>query len=123
MEVGTSKKRKLCHDNEKDEDDEEKMEKFFALIKRIREAREQLTKCSEEFQAKVNSANKQKVAAEKPNSIAVWNPSFQREDFMEEGQSRNISPAAVTLVGTSQRKDASGKDDLIKESLDLKLSL
>lgn len=42
MESCSSKKRKLCHGDEEEDSDEEKMEKFFALVKSIREARDRL---------------------------------------------------------------------------------
>ncbi|XP_047155115.1 protein NIM1-INTERACTING 3 [Vigna umbellata] len=50
-----------------EESEEEQMEKFFALIKSTKEARDQLSKQKEEEKAK-----------------GVWKPSFEPEDFMDD---------------------------------------
>lgn len=127
MEGATSsKKRKICHDDEVEEEDEEqKIDKFFALIKSIREAREHLINSSNKI-ALNSQRKKSNVAEEEKKQIAVWKPSFQHEDFLEEGVASEFKkpPVTVTLVGSSQREggadDQKGND---KESLDLRLSL
>lgn len=127
MEGATSsKKRKICHDDEVEEEDEDqKIDKFFALIKSIREAREHLINSSNKI-ALNSQRKKSNVAEEVKKQIAVWKPSFQHEDFLEEGVASEFKkpPVTVTLVGSSQREggadDQKGND---KESLDLRLSL
>ncbi|KAI9082628.1 hypothetical protein K1719_035497 [Acacia pycnantha] len=72
--AGNSKKRKIwCGEDEEEEDDEIKMEKFFALIRSIRESREGLRR----FGETQNGSSKLK------NRVGVWKPQFQIEDFME----------------------------------------
>ena len=127
MEGATSsKKRKICHDDEVEEEDEDqKIDKFFALIKSIREAREHLINSSNKI-ALNGQRKKSNVAEEEKKQIAVWKPSFQHEDFLEEGVASEFKkpPVTVTLVGSSRREggddDRKGND---KESLDLRLSL
>lgn len=71
---GNSKKRKIwCGEDEEEEDDEIKMEKFFALVRSIRESREGLRR----FGETENGSSKVK------NRVGVWTPQFQIEDFME----------------------------------------
>ncbi|GMY17121.1 protein NIM1-INTERACTING 1-like [Fagus crenata] len=128
MEGSASKKRKIFHDHEEedDHDEEQKIEKFFALIKSIREARECLMING------LNAENKRKKKnvdeEEKHNNIAVWKPSFQREDFMEEAAAHQFKiPHAVTLVGSSYQREEGADDDqkgnTTKEGIDLRLSL
>ncbi|GMI75995.1 hypothetical protein HRI_001268800 [Hibiscus trionum] len=102
MESGSfeSKKRKICHEHD-DEDDEEKMEKFYAIINTIREARDRFI---------INNNKKPKVE-EEGKHVAVWKPSFQPQDFMQN------KPTA-----TSQTKQAETGNDL-RPGLDLDLTL
>ncbi|KAF9669223.1 hypothetical protein SADUNF_Sadunf14G0085500 [Salix dunnii] len=124
---GASKKRKLFHDDLDEENEEEKIEKFFALINGIREARDRLMNASDlalKLQIDTtNNSNKRKLE-EKKQQFTVWKPSFQREDFMEETEMIRNPPAAAAsaMVDSSRRNEATEKDDR-KESLDLNLSL
>ncbi|KAB5527334.1 hypothetical protein DKX38_021181 [Salix brachista] len=120
---GASKKRKLFHD---DLDEEEKIEKFFALINGIREARDRLMNAPDlalKLEMDTSNGNKRKLE-EKKKQFTVWKPSFQREDFMEETEILRNPPAAAAsaLVDSPQRKEVTEKDDR-RESLDLNLSL
>ncbi|EOX95381.1 hypothetical protein QUC31_005008 [Theobroma cacao] len=113
-----SKKRKICRDDDDDEDDEkETMEKFYALVKSIREARDRLMINNSE--AAETRSKKRKL--EEVKQVVVWKPSFQHEDFMEEAQLRK---PPVRVASTSRSKE--GTDDQkeeVKEGLDLSLSL
>ncbi|KAJ6400919.1 hypothetical protein OIU84_016359 [Salix udensis] len=123
---GASKKRKLFHDDLDEENEEEKIEKFFALINGIREARDRLMNAPDlalKLEMDASNGNKRKLE-EKKKQFTVWKPSFQREDFMEETEMIRNPPAAAAsaLVDSSQRKEVTEKDDR-RESLDLNLSL
>lgn len=145
MELGTaSKKRKICHDagDHQEEDDEQKMEKFYVLIKNLCEARESLMmNGSKAFNgiAENKMLRKQKKIEEGEKKFAAWKPSFQREDFMEDQAALHnnvvvvvVPPAHVTMssfVGSAQREELA---DHQKENtdhkegrleLDLRLSL
>ncbi|KAJ6675046.1 PROTEIN NEGATIVE REGULATOR OF RESISTANCE [Salix viminalis] len=100
---GASKKRKLFHDDLDEENEEEKIEKFFALINGIREARDRLMNAPD---------------------LALKLEMDASNDFMEEtGMIRNPPAAAASaMVDSSQRKEVTEKDDR-RESLDLNLSL
>ncbi|GFZ09623.1 hypothetical protein Acr_21g0002220 [Actinidia rufa] len=104
---------------ENEEDEEEEMEKFFALVRSAKDVRERLNKSQEE--------EKKKDEGEKP--VGVWNPSFQLEDFMEGDYKSKDTPQA-SLAGPSKREDESHetKEEDHKEGgggdrLDLNLSL
>ncbi|KAI8023215.1 hypothetical protein LOK49_LG03G03467 [Camellia lanceoleosa] len=103
---GESRKRKVG----KDEDEEEKMEKFFALIRSTRDVRKRMVITDMEEEKK-----KKKKGEEEKLPVGVWNPSFQPEDFMEGGGGSQAS-----LAGPSKRQDETLEED---KGLDLKLSL
>lgn len=125
---GASKKRKYCldHDDDVEEDDEQKMEKFFALIRNIQEARDQLVSSNgpDVIKGSIenNRSKKNKVIEEEIKKIKivteVWKPSFEPEDFMEKVAGSQLK----TVLGSSQIQET----DQEKEEeglLDLKLSL
>ncbi|XP_022759655.1 uncharacterized protein LOC111306018 [Durio zibethinus] len=122
-----SKKREISHD---DDDEEENMEKFYALVKSIREARDHLIMNNSSAEIANNEAagrqsitKKRKLEEEK--QVVVWQPSFQREDFMEEADQLK-KPPAVSFASTSQSKEGTDINDpkeKVKEGLDLTLSL
>ncbi|KAF5946869.1 hypothetical protein HYC85_017097 [Camellia sinensis] len=103
---GESRKRKVG----KDEDEEEKMEKFFALIRSTRDVRKRMVITDMKEEKK-----KKKKGEEEKLPVGVWNPSFQPEDFMEGGGGSQAS-----LAGPSKRQDETLEED---KGLDLKLSL
>ncbi|KAJ9187920.1 hypothetical protein P3X46_003331 [Hevea brasiliensis] len=117
----TPSKRKLSiHDDQDDEDNEEvKIEKFFALIRSIREARDRLINGSDYLKQETDSNKKKRKLEEENVQVAVWKPCFQPEDFMEESEARN--PRAA-MVDTSKRNEVPEKEEA-KEELDLRLSL
>jgi ABC-type nickel/cobalt efflux system permease component RcnA len=115
---GAGEKRKTC--NEDEEDDEQKIEQFFAIIRNIREARERLRNDSDV------KKKKQKLVEEEMKKIQVWKPTFERGDFMEEEADHDHRHHQLkTIVGSSHHGDEGTKkeDHQDKEELDLKLSL
>lgn len=124
---GASKKRKLFSDDLDEENEEEKIERFFALITGIREARDRLMNVSDPaLKPEIDGKNKKRKLEEEKKQVTVWKPLFQREDFMAETEKlKDLIPAAAvstSLVDSSQRKEAV-KNDENKASLDLNLSL
>lgn len=129
---GASKKRKYCldHDDDGEEDDEQKMEKFFALIRNIREALDQRVKSNGpddviEGSIEINNKRSKKnkvIEEEKKIKIVteVWKPSFEPEDFMEK-----VAAGAQlqTVLGSSQIQKADQEKEEDGLVLDLKLSL
>ncbi|KAL5561066.1 hypothetical protein UlMin_030813 [Ulmus minor] len=133
MDIG-DRKRKAAHQEE--EEEEKKIEKFYELIKGMREARDRLMKGSEFFQGN----NKRKkiidtVAFEgekktsKTTLVAPWKPSFQREDFLgddDDDQHQQVKfkvPSRVTTFGTPSTSQINKTSSSAKEDLDLRLSL
>lgn len=105
MEISASKKRKICNeelDEEKQKEEEEKIETFFALVRSMRETRERWkNKMSE------NIKEENKV-------VGVWKPTFKLEDFAEEGgasKNNNINCANIL------------EEDDTEKGINLKLSL
>ncbi|KAJ4844790.1 hypothetical protein Tsubulata_003504 [Turnera subulata] len=130
----SSKKRKICQVDGHDEvgdNEEEKIEKFFALIRSIREARDRLLRGRDRalLESVDNRKGKRRIEEEKQQQqqqVATWKPSFLREDFMEEedrDQVKSLS-AVTTMVDASDHRTKKGTDkEEIKESLNLRLSL
>ncbi|KAF5733447.1 hypothetical protein HS088_TW17G00991 [Tripterygium wilfordii] len=142
----SSKKRKIIHQDRHDSnniDDEEKMEKFFALIKSIRDARHRLTNgpdaSADDAADGGDDGKKRKV---------VWKPSFQREDFMdeaarelkddprptvtlaagqgfvdEEKQLKEDLPVTLAAGHIARNIDERQEEESCKEAIDLRLSL
>ncbi|KAI4301551.1 hypothetical protein L6164_034819 [Bauhinia variegata] len=107
MESGSScKKRKMDGQEVKEEEEEAQMEQFYALIKSIRETRDQLI-------IKKKSNNNKKIAA--------WKPTFELQDFVqEEAQRQDTTSTRVTMAlpaAAADEKDQTGK------GIDLTLSL
>lgn len=136
MSGSCNKKRKICH-QEDEEDDEEKMEKFFALIRSIREARDHLMgSASNGVTEKERNDGSKKSKLGDPDlhrhqeerkqlPVAVWKPSFEREDFMGEADRLMMTknPPVAPMVASETKKGADQKEGLGDEGLDLKLSL
>ncbi|KAK2403395.1 protein NIM1-INTERACTING [Trifolium repens] len=118
MEISGSKKRKLTCIEEDEE--EAKIETFFALVRSMRETRDRWNK------------NKMSENVKEENRVvSVWKPMFQLEDFMEDQDAddqcrkrkQNRNP---TLDGGSTSNDincANNKEDDAEKGIDLKLSL
>ncbi|KAM4118844.1 hypothetical protein ACJW30_03G013600 [Castanea mollissima] len=109
----------------KEENEEEKMEKFFALIRSTREVRDLLMRTG------ANSTEKEEKKVEKDKEVMVWNPMFQPEDFIEEDEDEDNdkpknTPGAKSLADPSNKEEKDEEED--KEGrggdgLDLNLSL
>ncbi|CAK9146383.1 unnamed protein product [Ilex paraguariensis] len=103
------RKRKM--ENE-EENEEENMEKFFTLIRSIREVRERMTRGV----GKSNEAE-QKATETEEKAVQVWMPSFRPEDFMEEAPSKGPETDIAGVSKTHDDKEDGG------DGLDLELSL
>ena len=122
---GERKKRKMENEGG-EEDEEEKMEKFFALIRSTREVRNRLMRTGANL---IEKEEGKKV--EKDKALLVWNPTFQPEDFIDEednDKSKSSNPGATTPAGPSNKKEEKDHEEEDKEGggddgLDLKLSL
>jgi hypothetical protein len=125
MESSANRKRKISHDEDQEEDDEQKIDKFFALIKNLREARDRLMNGSNGFNGTdQNKRDKMKKVEEQMQTHAVWKPSFQREDFVEEVAAPFKNLPVTALVGSSsQRGGGGGTKENDTDGLDLRLSL
>ncbi|XAR61454.1 hypothetical protein NMG60_11035160 [Bertholletia excelsa] len=124
---GSTKKRKSCPSLNDDEDEEEKIEKFFALVRGIREAREHILKASSAdgillFEQQSNKNKKMKNGEEEKAKALPWNPSFQPEDFSQDDLLLKISPITPCADSSQIVQGSSHKQD-IKDGLDLRLSL
>ncbi|KAK2970250.1 hypothetical protein RJ640_021686 [Escallonia rubra] len=132
---GGSKKRKFqfhhehaCEEEEAaaaDFNDEEKMEKFFAIIRSIRDARNSCFMSGSADKLSYSPTNKKLkeiTENQKPRGFAVRNPSFQREDFEEEDVHQlNKLPrdptAVVTLVASSQQTKEEAQEHHAKQAV------
>ncbi|QCD98315.1 NIM1-interacting protein 1/3 [Vigna unguiculata] len=101
-----------------------KMEEFYALLRRFRDARDRRRKELEEIE---KSEKKKKVATEQHSG---WVPSFEWEDFTNEVEFRGQQPLHFTTPSTAspsprttrkQRKN--DQHHLHHNSLDLNLAL
>lgn len=116
-----------CH-VEDEENEEERIDKFFTLIKSIREARDRLMQDSEVLKESENKRKKKVVKEE--NQKHVWKPSFQLEDFMEDIHHQHHryyfnTSRVMSLVSpsSSQIDPLQGSQEDKTEGLDLSLSL
>jgi hypothetical protein len=109
MEEERKYKLSTFSEEEENDDEDERIEKFFAIIRRLRDARMYSRTCLREQEA-CKIAKKAKKA-----HAPVWTPKFQLEDFEEPGlESTRISQPS------SSNKEC-GKEK--KEELDLNLTL
>lgn len=112
---GDSRKRAACVSlslRDDDDDEDEKMERFFTLIRNIRATKEGLIK-------EANESSKSKKPKE--DRAAVWIPTFECEDFMQE-----INFKAPVIFSNSSKNSSTEKENQENtrfESLDLNLSL
>ncbi|PKI44541.1 protein NIM1-INTERACTING 1 [Punica granatum] len=112
---GDGRKRKV---EDEEESEEEKMEKFFALIRSTREMRDRLRGGTSEPERE----NKEGKAG------LVWKPTFEPGDFVDDDKSKSKSikaPAAAEPEGPSEsRKDQEeDKTGTNSRGFDLNLSL
>ncbi|KAI5658457.1 hypothetical protein M9H77_27250 [Catharanthus roseus] len=92
--------RRIAEDEEEEEEEEEseeaKMEKFYELIRRSKDIRARLN-------LKINGGEKSKKLANESNNRGggAWNPTFELEDFMEDGFCVNNVRAAACRPATT----------------------
>lgn len=142
METTASRKRKRCHVHqeehlEEEEDEEEKIDRFFKLIKSIREAREWLLLKEESANVLIKDSSEINERKKKLSDLdsekqraAVWKPSFQLEDFMDDHDHQphhliNNSLLAMPSTHPSRHLQGSPKSSTQEkmDGLDLKLAL
>ncbi|KAL9427043.1 hypothetical protein AB3S75_033765 [Citrus x aurantiifolia] len=130
--IDRKNKRKLQNEElQEQENEEEKVEQFFALIRNTKEMHDHLRNSEGVKEEKEKEMDQEKKAAK---VSAAWNPTFQPEDFME-GDINNINGSKNFLsenqqVGSSSKsqenEEEKEKAEARKEAnneLDLKLSL
>ncbi|KAA8545283.1 hypothetical protein F0562_020067 [Nyssa sinensis] len=118
MEGGGRKKRLPFHEEEeKDMNDEEKIEKFFAIIRRFRDARDRPANSLHDSKEAIRATKKTKVH----EPAAVWVPSFQWEDFAEPNANianSNFSTRndSIFFLVVNPSLIANQKDETVKNS-------
>ncbi|KAL2456065.1 Uncharacterized protein Adt_01365 [Abeliophyllum distichum] len=107
---------------EDEEDEEKKIEEFFALIRNFKDARNRLNDQME----KGNNKRRRKSDSDSDDhrKSAAWVPAFQWEDFTTEIEFKRPS-SALPLPCNNNRNEIFKKDDEVGGSsgLDLKLTL
>ncbi|KDP23354.1 hypothetical protein JCGZ_23187 [Jatropha curcas] len=93
------------------EDDEEKMEKFFALIRSSKEIADQMRRGS--------NGSREKEDKKAEPAAPAWHPSFQPEDFIKDFKDNKAGPSKVEEGEKGHQK----KEVEEEEKLDLNLSL
>lgn len=139
MEKSNKNKRKFNDvEGNNDENEEEKIEMFYTLVKSIREARRSMIMMRNNGLEETNSTKEQYLENDKVNKQKqihdqeelIWKPSFQLQDFTEEVRLHQINPvpnlSLASAAGSSQKSiymvdDA--KQKKAKQDLDLRLSL
>lgn len=100
------------------EEEEENMEKFFALIKSFHEARKRRRQELDELQ----EAEKSKIRRLSADGKSSWIPSFEWQDFTGEIVLRK--PPLMFPGPLNKKEEAKkGQEDDSRTSLDLKLTL
>ncbi|PON61793.1 NIM1-interacting protein [Parasponia andersonii] len=87
MESVSKKRKRSCQVYDDEEDEEEKIGKFYVLIKSIREARNRLINMK--GSSDHHHVFSKELITTHPNelhkpAVQVWEPSFEREDFTED---------------------------------------
>lgn len=122
----STKKRKNCYGEEVEEDQEAKMEEFFALVRSIRESRERLMNLGSDGYGEIREKGGKKMKEkEEENKVrSVWKPEFKVEDFFEEKKYCPLNIAEE--AGNSEILGATTMESDDKEAqigMDLTLSL
>ncbi|KAJ9180367.1 hypothetical protein P3X46_008625 [Hevea brasiliensis] len=98
-------------EQELEEDDEVKMEKFFALI---RSSRDLMRKDPNESKEKEEK---------KPEAAAAWNPSFQPEDFIQDIFKDSQTDPGPSKTAEDEQEKQKKEEEEGDNGLDLDLSL
>ncbi|KAK2661397.1 hypothetical protein Ddye_007930 [Dipteronia dyeriana] len=127
--INDRKKRKMENEEEEEENEEneeEKMEQFYALLRNTKDVRDRLRSGSTSSTGlhgspipsmEINNNNnnnkhdqEKKTQLEEKALSAVWNPSFQPEDFMEDrnviakSNTANLGSTSSTQLAASQEE-------------------
>ncbi|KAK8497589.1 hypothetical protein V6N13_002992 [Hibiscus sabdariffa] len=106
--------------NHDDEEDEDKINAFFTLVRNIRDVRNQMLIVSQ------GTKEKQKSAAATEEMKSTWTPSFQWEDFVQDHRhltNNSTFIANATLPGSSKNNVEQKSRTHEHQDLDLNLSL
>lgn len=118
---GERKKRKMENDEEDEGDEQKSVEKFFALIRSTKEARDRLLSHGDHAKKGAEEGKTEK------EEIGAWTPTFQLEDFMDGSHGKAVKNFPVIEAGPSQRKEEEEKQETKLgtggSGLDLNLSL
>ncbi|XP_030532729.2 protein NIM1-INTERACTING 3-like [Rhodamnia argentea] len=110
-----------------DDDEEKKMEEFFALLRNFREARDRLARSrpySAAGETGLSDADHHEGRRRKKGSVSAWDPSFQREDFMEEAAPVEKARETLAFGSSGSAGPAEGAENNGEEGeLNLRLSL
>ncbi|KAK2977194.1 hypothetical protein RJ640_008819, partial [Escallonia rubra] len=79
---GERRKRKIEQNEQREDDEEGKMAKFFSLIRSTKEVRERIMGGA----AAVGKSKEEQKLGNEEKPATTWNPTFRSEDFMEDGQ-------------------------------------
>lgn len=109
MEGEERRKRKI--ENE-EENEEQKMEKFFALIKRTKDVRDRFYK---EKLTDTKKIDGERAAA----GSTIWNPKFQPEDFIDSGEMAKKNNIINIVSGHDHAAAPSEKELIIEKKQDL----
>ncbi|XP_058197760.1 uncharacterized protein LOC131313461 [Rhododendron vialii] len=129
--MGNEKREKInglkgCQPEEEEDDKEveEKMDKFYALIRSFRDARDRRrNELLKEMEINNNNNNKKRKAAEQ-QTVTCLAPSFRMEDFTQQGEAEFKRTPLKFPPAPSKIHEPDDDDLLDKESgLDLKLAL
>lgn len=119
---GERKKRKMENDEEDEGDEQKSVEKFFALIRSTKEARDRLLSHGDHAKKGAEEGK-----TEKEKEVGAWTPTFQLEDFMDGSHGKAVKNFPVIQAGPSQRKEEEEKQETKLgtggSGLDLNLSL
>ncbi|RDY06433.1 hypothetical protein CR513_09578, partial [Mucuna pruriens] len=96
---GERRKRKI--ENE-EENEEQKMETFFSLIKRTKDVRDRLYK----------EKTDKKIEGERGRSSIIWNPTFQPEDFIDCEKMGKNNIISSSHAGPSEKELLEKNEDL-----------
>lgn len=134
--MGNEKRQKInglkgCRPEEEEEDKEveEKMDKFYALIRSFRDARDRRrNELLKEVEINNNNNNTKKRKAAEQQTVSSLVPSFRMEDFTQQGGEAEFkrTPLKFPPAPSTIKIHEPDHDDLLldKESgLDLKLAL
>ncbi|XP_054797672.1 protein NIM1-INTERACTING 1 [Prosopis cineraria] len=125
--ASNSKKRKIFNEEDEEDDDEIKMEKFFALVRSIRESREKLIKFGSDACGETQNGSDKVIK----NGVGVWKPQFEIEDFIEanphhhQNRSQKHPPLHFSLADHASRdnKKAADEEREAEKGMNLNLSL